>query len=243
MRVALFVTCLVDQVYPRVGTACVELLRRLGCEVSFPPDQTCCGQPAVNAGYPGAGRAAARTLIEAFANEPYVVSPSGSCVAMIHEHYPRLFEDDPEFSLHARALAKRTYELSQFIVKVLGRTDVGARFPHSVTFHPSCHASRLLGVREEPLSLLRAVRDLDLLPLPRCEDCCGFGGTFAVKLPDVSGAMVDEKVDHAEATGASHLVGTDAGCLMNIEGRLRRRGSSLRVLHLAELLNHGSEEA
>jgi len=239
MKVALFATCLVDQVVPQVGVATVHLLRHLGCRVTFPPGQVCCGQPVYNTGYPNAARTAARPLLDAFEGERYVVAPSGSCVAMIRHHFPELFADDPALSRRARELVDRTYELSEFIVTVLGITDVGAHFPHRVAFHPSCHGSRLLGVRHEPLALLREVRGLELVPVPRADDCCGFGGTFTVKVPGISAAMVDEKAAHIESTGATHLVGIDLACLLNIAGRLEQRGSGIRTLHLAELLTEG----
>lgn len=236
MNVALFVTCLVDQAAARAGVAAARLLERLGCEVSFPEDQTCCGQPAWNSGYAEPARAAARTMIEAFAGAHAVVSPSGSCAGMVKHHYPELFRGDPEWLPRARELADKTYELSQFIVRVLGVTELGGRFPHTVSYHPSCHALRLLGVGQEPVLLLRNVQDLELVPFARAEDCCGFGGTFAIKLPQLSGAMVDEKAAHLEAAGATHLVSTDVGCLLHIAGRLERRGARVRSLHLAELL-------
>jgi len=236
MRVALFITCVADQLFPAVGVATVRLLRRLGCEVSFPQAQACCGQPAFNSGYTADARAAASALLDAFADADFVVSPSGSCVGMVHHNYPELFADDAPRLRDAQRFIGKSYELSQFIVNVLGVTDVGAEFRGKVTYHASCHAARLLGAREEPLALLRAVRGLELVPLARCEDCCGFGGAFSVKLADISSAMADEKAEHIESTGAGHVISTDLGCLMNIQGRLDRRGSSVRSLHLAEVL-------
>ncbi len=235
-RVSLFITCLADQLYPEVGLSTVRLLRRLGCELDFPESQVCCGQPAFNSGYTSEARRVARGLVDAFADAEYVVSPSGSCSGMIRHYYGELFADEPDYAERAAEFAAKTYELSQFIVGVLGVRDVGARFPHRVTYHASCHGSRLLGVKQEPLELLQHVAGLELVPLPRCEDCCGFGGTFAVKLASVSGAMVDEKVDHVLETEAPYLVGTDMGCLMNIAGRLERRRAGVKTLHLAELL-------
>lgn len=239
MKAALFVTCTCDQAAPHAGAAVVRVLRRLGVEVTFPAAQTCCGQPAFNAGYPRDACAAAATLLDAFADVPYVVSPSGSCVGMVRHGFPELFADDPAALARARDLAARTYEFSQFVVGVLGRADVGATFPHRVTYHPSCHATRILGVRDEPLELLRHVRGLELAPLVRAEDCCGFGGTFAVKMADLAGAMVAEKADHVLEAAAPYLVGTDMGCLLNIGGHLARRGAAVEVLHLAELLDRG----
>ena len=235
-RVALFITCLADQLFPEVGVSTVRLLRRLGCEVDFPEAQVCCGQPAFNSGHVNEARAVARTLLNAFETAEYVVTPSGSCAAMVHHYFEPLFEAEPEAAERARKLAEKTYELSQFIVRVLKVSEVGAELDERVTYHASCHGSRLLGAKTEPLELLRHVKGLELVPLPRCEDCCGFGGTFSVKLSAVSAAMVDEKVEHVLETGATCVVGTDMGCLMNIRGRLEREGHAVKTLHLAELL-------
>jgi L-lactate dehydrogenase complex protein LldE len=237
VKASLFITCLADQLYPEVGLSVVRVLRKLGCEVDFPEAQVCCGQPAFNAGYPDEARVVARTLLEAFEASEYVVSPSGSCTGMIHHYYEELFRDDPEQLSRARRLRAKTYEFSQFLRGVLGVTRLAARLPARVTYHPSCHGSRLLGVREEPLELLNLVSELELRPLTRCEDCCGFGGTFSVKLSELSAAMADEKASHVAATGADYLVGTDMGCLMNIAGRMQRRRIAVQPLHLAELLD------
>jgi L-lactate dehydrogenase complex protein LldE len=242
VKVALFVTCIADAVAPAAALATARLLRRVGCTVTFPEAQTCCGQPAWNGGYADEARAAARTMLDAFEDADYVVSPSGSCVGMIRHSYHDLFRQDRAREERARRLADKTFELSQFLVNVLKVTDVGAVFEARATFHPSCHGARLLGVRDEPLKLLAAVRGLTLLPLARSEDCCGFGGTFAVKLAAISAAMVDEKVEHIEATGATHVVSTDLGCLLNIAGRLAKRGAKVRALHLAEVLAEGGEQ-
>ncbi|WP_419878130.1 (Fe-S)-binding protein [Brevibacillus centrosporus] len=239
MKVSLFITCLSDALYPRVGEAMVRILARYGIEVHFPEAQTCCGQPAFNSGYWDEARTSAQTLIQAFADSDYVISPSGSCTGMIHHYYPKLFENDPQLLAKANALREKTYEFTQFLVNVLGITDLGAVFPHKVTYHPSCHGSRLLGIKQEPLQLMEQVKGLDLVPLPFAEDCCGFGGTFAVKMSDISGAMVTEKADHVLETEAEVLVGLDLGCLMNISGNLRFRGKPVRVMHLAELLYEG----
>jgi L-lactate dehydrogenase complex protein LldE len=242
MKVSLFITCLGDAIYPRVGEAIVRLLANYGVTVEFPSVQTCCGQPAFNSGYWKEARETGRTIVEAFADSDFVISPSGSCTGMIH-HYPKLFEHDPVMLEKAVALQRKSYEFTQFIVQVLGITDVGAVFPHKVTYHPSCHGSRLLGVKEEPLELMRNVKGLELVPLPFAEDCCGFGGTFAVKMADISGAMVTEKSDHVLETEAEVLVGLDMACLMNIAGNLRYREQPVRVLHLAELLYEGVTRA
>jgi L-lactate dehydrogenase complex protein LldE len=236
VRVALFVTCLVDQIYPDVGVATVRLLRRLGCEVEFPRAQACCGQPFWNSGLAGEARDVAATLLDAFEGYDHVVTPSGSCAAMIVRHYAEVFHGDPIRAERARALAARTRELSQFLVHVLGVDDVGARFPHRVTWHPSCHALRGLALVDEPLRLLRNVRELELVPLVRAEDCCGFGGVFAAKYGGISGAMAAEKCEHVEGTRAAYLAGSDMGCLMNIQGALSRRGASVKAVHLAQIL-------
>ncbi|MCP3780706.1 (Fe-S)-binding protein [Paenibacillus sp. MZ03-122A] len=242
MKVSLFITCLSDAIYPKVGEAMARLLARYGVQLDFPKVQTCCGQPSYNSGYWDETRAAAKTILKAFNDSDFVVSPSGSCTYMIH-HYPELFKDEPEWLDSARRLEQKTYEFTQFMVQVLGVTDVGASFPHKVTYHPSCHGTRLLGVKEEPMKLLGSVKGLQLVPLPFAEDCCGFGGTFAVKMPDISGAMVTEKVDHIRETEAEVLVGLDMACLMNIAGNLRYREEPVRVMHLAELLYEGVKHA
>ncbi|MFB7814437.1 (Fe-S)-binding protein [Paenibacillus chitinolyticus] len=243
MKVSLFITCLSDLVYPRVGQAMVRLLARYGIQVHFPEVQTCCGQPAFNSGYWDDARKSARTLLEAFDDSDFVLSPSGSCTGMVQHYYPKLFQDDPEMLVKAEALREKTYEFTQFLVGVLGVTDLGAVFPHRVTYHPSCHGTRLLGIKDEPASLLEHVRGLELVPLPHAEDCCGFGGTFAVKMSDISGAMVAEKSDHVLETEAEVLVGLDMGCLMNISGNLLYRGRPVKVMHLAELLEEGVRRA
>jgi L-lactate dehydrogenase complex protein LldE len=239
MKVSLFITCLADQLYPEVGESVVRILHRYGCEVDFPAAQTCCGQPAFNSGYQDEAREVARGLIRAFEHSEYVVSPSGSCTGMIHHYYPDLFKTEPEWQEKALALVSKTYEFSQFLVNVLGVKDTGAIFPHKVTYHPSCHAMRLLGVKTEPLELLSNVRGVEFVELPKKEDCCGFGGTFAVKMADMSEAMVCEKAAHVVSTGAEVLVGTDMGCLMNIGGRLNKEGQPVRVMHLAQVLEEG----
>ncbi|MFF2093597.1 (Fe-S)-binding protein [Paenibacillus sp. NPDC058174] len=242
MKVSLFITCLSDAIYPRVGEAMVRLLARYGVQLDFPNVQTCCGQPAFNSGYWKEARATAATILDAFEDSDFVISPSGSCTGMIH-HYPKLFENDPVMLERARKLQSKSYEFTQFLVQVLGVKDVGAVFPHKVTYHPSCHGSRLLGVKEEPLELMRNVQGLELVPLPFAEDCCGFGGTFAVKMADISGAMVTEKVDHVLETEAEVLVGLDMACMMNIAGNLRFRNEPVKVMHLAELLYEGVKQA
>lgn len=234
--VALFVTCLVDQLYPRVGEAAVRVLERAGCAVSFPAEQTCCGQAAFNNGFQEEARVLARRFLAVFADAPAIVAPSGSCADMVREWYPRLFRDEPTLGDLARSIATRTYELSEYLVRVLGVADLGARFHAAVTYHPSCHGLRGLGLREEPLGLLRAVRDLRLVELPDAGQCCGFGGFFSIKFTALSGAMLSAKLDAIEASGAEVVTATDVSCLMHISGGLSRRGSRVRALHLAEIL-------
>lgn len=242
MKVSLFITCLSDTIYPRVGEAMVRLLAKYGIQLHFPTVQTCCGQPAFNSGYWKEARESAKTILDAFEDSDFVISPSGSCTGMIH-HYPKLFEGDSLMYERAVKLQRKSYEFTQFLVQVLGVKDIGAVFPHKVTYHPSCHGSRLLGIKEEPMELMRHVQGLELIPLPFAEDCCGFGGTFAVKMADISGAMVTEKVDHVLETEAEVLVGLDLACLMNIAGNLRYRNQPVKVMHLAELLYEGVKQA
>lgn len=233
----LFITCLADQFYPGVLQKMVGLLERLGVQVAFPADQTCCGQPFFNSGYHSQARDLARQWLKVFGGtEGYIVSPSGSCVDMVRHHYPQLFEPGTAEHRLAEAVAARTFELTQFLVNELKVTDVGARFPHKVTYHASCHLLRGLGGREEPKALLRRVQGLELLPLATEETCCGFGGVFSVIYPEVSRAMMEAKVKSIEASGAEAVVACDAGCLMNIAGGLRQANSRIRAMHLIEVL-------
>ena len=236
-RVALFVTCLVDQIRPSVGVATVGLLRRLGCDVTFDERQTCCGQPAYTTGYHDQARAVVQRNIELIheQNPDWVVTPSGSCAAMMH-HYPEFLSGDSEFHERAREIATKTFELSAFIVRVLRVTETGSHFAGRVTCHDSCHALRDLGIRDEPRTLLRNVRGLEFVETDRSDACCGFGGMFSVRYPSISVAMVDEKIAALEDARVDAVVSTDVGCLMQIDSRLRARGSSVQTLHLAELL-------
>jgi L-lactate dehydrogenase complex protein LldE len=229
-RVGLFVTCLADTLFPEVGKATVTLLERLGLEVVFPPEQTCCGQMHLNSGYPDEARALARRFVEVFEPFDAVVSPSASCVALVCGHYPELLEGAD------RGVAARTMELSRFLVDRLGVEDVGSNYVGTVTYHPTCHSLRHLRVGDAPLRLLRGVPGLELVELPEAEECCGFGGTFAVKNAEVSAAMLDEKLANVLSTGAGAVCACDASCLMHMGGGLRRRGASVRPLHLAEIL-------
>lgn len=236
MRVSLFATCIVDMFQSNVGKATVEVLERLGCEIDFPDSQVCCGQPAYNSGYVKESKEAMKRMIGTFQHAEYVVSPSGSCAYMFHE-YPNIFKGDPVWEQKAKALAEKTYELTQFIVDVLKIEDVGAKLSGNATYHTSCHMSRLLGVKKAPITLLKNVKGLTITELPGKHNCCGFGGTFSVKMAQISEQMVDEKIHHIEETGAEYLIGADGGCLMNIGGRIERKGKPIKVLHIAEVLN------
>lgn len=238
MRIHLFVPCFVDTLFPEAGAATVRVLERLGHEVVFPAAQTCCGQIHYNTGYgDGAGPLLGRFL-DIFDDATVVVAPSASCVAMVREGYPRLARAAGDATLADRVarIAPRVHELSTFLVEELGVEDVGARYPHRVTYHPTCHSLRHLRVGSAPLRLLRAVRDLDLVELPGAEECCGFGGTFAVKNADVSAAMLSDKVRAIQSTGAQVCTAVDSSCLMHLGGGLHRLGSPVRTAHLAEIL-------
>lgn len=240
MKVSLFVTCLSDIFYPEAGKHTVELLEKLGCTVDFPKGQTCCGQPAYNSGFQKEAKAAAKQLITSFEDAGYVVTPSGSCASMVHE-YRKLFHDEKDWLEKAEALKNKTFELAQFLVNVLKVEDVNAEFRATATYHTSCHMTRLLNVKKEPFALLNNVKGLDLKPLPHAYDCCGFGGTFSIKMTPISQEMVDAKVQHIMETGADVVIGADCGCLMNIAGRLSRKGLPVRVKHIAEILNSGGK--
>ena len=243
--VQLFVTCIVDTLYPQVGEAVVRSLRRAGVQVEFPPGQTCCGQPAFNAGVRREARPMAEHTIRVFeATAGPVVVPSGSCAAMIRHGYLELFSGDKTWLPRARALAERTFEFSQFLVDELGVTDLGARFPGPVTYHSSCHSLRDMGIDHQPRALLAAVRDADLpgdqplrfVELPGTQECCGFGGVFSVEHPRISTEMLERKLDNLQETHAPVVVSCDAGCITNINGGLHRHGMPQRAVHLAEVL-------
>lgn len=240
MRIALFITCLNDTLFPATGQATVRLLERLGCKVEFPRQQTCCGQMHFNTGYQRECVPMVRKFVKTFAGYDAVVTPSGSCAAMIREHYPVVAEVAGAAGKGSLATAVRAvppvYELSEFLVDKLGVTDVGAYFPHRVTFHTTCHSRRVIKVGDKPLALLRAVRGIDLVELPAAEQCCGFGGTFALKNSDLSMAMCAEKVRNVLSTGAEVLCAGDNSCLMNIGGALSRMRTGVRTMHLAEIL-------
>ena len=235
-NVTLFVQCLVDGLYPEVGEAMVTIFNKLGISVNCPLDQTCCGQPAFNAGYRKAARVAGKRFIEIFEDSESIVCPSGSCVNMVKNLYPELFEDDVKWFERAVKVGQRTFELSQYIVDILKIEDVGACYNGKVTYHDSCHLLRGLGISEQPRRLIRNIKKAELVEMKDSDRCCGFGGTFSVKYPVISTAMADDKIDNIIASGADTVTGCDVSCLMNIQGRLNRMGSSVKTLHIAQLL-------
>ena len=236
MRIALFVTCLTDTMFPETGQAVVKVLERLGHQVDFPAGQACCGQMHFNTGYRADALPMARGFVRNFAGYEAIVTPSASCASMIHEYYPTLAEDDRALAAAVSEIAPRVFELSQLLVDVLQQPDVGAYFPHRVTYHPTCHGLRMLKIGDAPYRLLRAVRGLTLADLPEAEACCGFGGTFAVKNAEVSAAICADKVAAIRQTEAEFVVATDNSCLMHIGGALSRQRSGVATKHLAEIL-------
>ena len=243
-RVALFVTCLVDLYRPAIGFAAIKLIEQSGCTVEVPPSQTCCGQPAYNSGDRRTAQDLARPVIDAFLQYDYVVAPSGSCAGMISHHYPALFQDtDPHYRGRAEALAAKTFELTAFLADVRGMTNVNATYDGSAAYHDSCAGLRELGVKAQPRRLLASVGGLEVKELREPELCCGFGGTFCVKYPEISTRMVSDKVADISATHADTLLAGDLGCLLNMAGRLKREGSPIRVRHVAEVLAGMTDEA
>ena len=238
-----FVTCLVDTFYPKTGEAIVSILRRLGVDVEFPAAQTCCGQPQFNAGL---RKDARQHMIEVFERPPrssktsevFVVTPSGSCAHMIRHNYPELFAKEPNWLARAQALAKRTFEFTEYLVDVLGITDLGAHWEGTLTYHPSCHLSRGLGIDRQPRALLKNVKGAQIVELPEETDCCGFGGIFSVAHPELSAELLKRKISNLEKTEAPTLVVADTGCIMHIAGGLHRQNKPQKVVHIAEVLNH-----
>ncbi len=239
MRVLLFATCLVDTFYPDTGEATVRLLRHFGVETAFPKRQTCCGKPADSAGYPEQVKKAARHFLSTFEGTDPIVIPSGSCASMVKNHYPELFKDDPDMIRKAQGVADRTFELTQFLVHRLQADKAGLKGSGKVTYHSSCQLMRELGVRDEPIMLLKSLAGAEFVPLPNSTQCCGFGGVFMGKLPEVSMALADEKAEAIIGTGAHVVTGCDHGCLMNIADAMKRRGSSIEVKHIAQVLAEG----
>lgn len=237
-HVALFATCINDMMFPETPMAVVRLLERLGCTVSFPREQTCCGQMFTNSGYFPEALPTVRTYLDAFEKADYIVGPSGSCVGAVRHQHPMLARHAGEEKLAQRSeeVIRRTFDLSEFLVDVLGVTDVGAYFPHKVTYHPTCHSVRVAHVGDRPMQLLQAVKGIEIVPLTDSDQCCGFGGTFSVKNPDVSVAMATDKATRVMESHAEYLVAGDNACLMNINGVLRRSRATVRPIHLAQIL-------
>ncbi|PWI58722.1 (Fe-S)-binding protein [Sulfoacidibacillus thermotolerans] len=240
MQVSIFITCLIDTMFPDVAESLVRLLQRQGIQVQVPRGQTCCGQPAFNSGYWEEAREVAKTWINAFSDSDYIVSPSGSCGAMIHHNYPMLFKDDPKRLALIEKLKARTFDWTQFFVDILQVEDLGASANVRATYHPSCHATRLLELHNAPQRLLQHVRGLTLVDLPFAEQCCGFGGTFSVKVPAISTAMATDKVTHIAKTQAQVVLGLDMGCLMNIAGRMKHMQMEIPTMHLAQFLDRAT---
>lgn len=236
MKASIFVTCLVEHLYPEVGMATVRILERLGLEVDFKPAQTCCGQPAYNSGYPEEATRVGRNLLEVFSGSDYIVTPSGSCAAMIKVSLPKLLVSSPEEAAASKRMAAQTYELTDFLSTVLGTDSTGASFPHIVTYHDSCHLLRELGIREQPRRLIGSVADIDFREMEDPDLCCGFGGLFSVNFDELSAVMGSQKLRAIEKTGAEYVVATDVSCLMHLDGLIRREKASLKTLHVAELL-------
>lgn len=237
MTIQLFITCLVDSFFPKTGLAMVDVLNRLGVDVTFPTEQTCCGQPAFNAGLREDARQMAKHTIRVFeASSDAIVAPSGSCVGMIRHGYPELFSDDPDWLPRAEAIAARTYEFTEYLVDILGVTDVGAHWDGVLTYHPSCHLLRDLGIDRQPRELLAHVHGATIVELPHAEECCGFGGVFSVAHPEISTEMLNRKIENLEASQAPTLVLADTGCRMHIAGGLSKRKKTQKVVHIAEIL-------
>lgn len=236
MRVSLFVSCLVDQLFPQVGLGTVKILEKLGVEIDFDLRQTCCGQPAFNSGFTEEAREVARHFMAVYKDSGPIVVPSGSCCAMIKVFLPELFEKGSKERELAEQISRRTYELSDFLINVLGAGETGARFPEAVTYHDSCHLLRELGIAQEPRRLIRAVRDIDFREMENSARCCGFGGTFSVKFSEVSAALGDDKIEAIRNSGARYVVANDISCLMHLEGLLTRNNIPVQTMHLAELL-------
>lgn len=237
IKINLFVTCLIDNLFPQVGESIVKVLNRVGAgRISFPETQTCCGQPAYNSGYRKEAREVAIKFLRDFDDDAYIVCPSGSCVTMVKVFYKELFENDPRYKESAGNIAGRAYEFTDFLTNVIGIVDVGAKYRCKATYHDSCHALRELGINEQPRKLLKEVSGLELVEMDMHDACCGFGGTFSVKYPDVSTAMLREKINCITASGADTVISTDMGCLMNIGGYISRNSLPFEVKHIAEIL-------
>ena len=234
--VTLFIQCLVDQIYPEVGDAMVAVFQKLGISVNCPTEQTCCGQSAYNSGYKSVSKTAAKRFIEIFEKSEVIVCPSGSCVDMVRNHYPSLFRNEPDWHSRAENVGGKTYEFTEYLVDVLKVEDLGASFKEKLTYHDSCHLLRNIGVKEQPRKLISKVVGAELVEMENSDKCCGFGGTFSIKYPQISTAILDEKLDNIISSGATTVVGCDVGCLMNIQGRLNRKKLPIKTMHIAQLL-------
>jgi L-lactate dehydrogenase complex protein LldE len=242
--VSLFVTCILDMIYPQTGVSVVKILEKVGCDVRFPLSQTCCGQPAYNSGYWNDAKQVAKQFLTAFADAQVIVCPSGSCASMVRHYYPDLFKDDPEWRERAVWAASITWEFTEFLVDGLGVTDIGAALPPTrVAFHHACHGYRLLGLGEQAQALARGIDGVEVVDLPGADQCCGFGGLFAVKMPEISGAMLNDKVKGINAAPAETIVTGDASCMTQMNGGLSRQDSPKRVTHIADLLARGLDES
>jgi len=235
MKVSLFIPCLTDQFFPRVGINVYKILKKAGVDVDYPEAQTCCGQPAFNSGYHAEAIELAQRFLQIFRNSEYIVSPSGSCTSMVKIFYPEILEQT-QLQEQLHEITSKIYEFSDFLVNVLGITDLGVSFPHKVTYHDACHLLRELKIKQAPRDLIRQVRGIELVEMDRSEDCCGFGGTFSVKYPEISTAMVEDKAAAIVQTGAEYVVANDSSCLMQIDGYLRRNRMAAKPIHLADLL-------
>ena len=238
MKVQLFIPCFIDQLYPQVAFNTVKILEKAGCTVAYNTQQTCCGQPAFNAGFWGESKDVCTKFVQDFDGVDYIVSPSASCAGFIRNNYGKLFENNA-FQSPAKKVSSQIFELSEFLVKILGVTDLGASFNGKVTFHDSCAGLRECNIKAEPRALLQQVEGLELVEMNDTETCCGFGGSFAVKYDTISVAMADQKIDHAIATEAEYLISTDMSCLMHLDGRMNHNGQQIKVIHLADVLASG----
>jgi L-lactate dehydrogenase complex protein LldE len=238
IKASLFITCLVDLFFPQVGESIVKIFRKLGIEIDFPEDQTCCGQPGFNSGFQGDTRAIARRFLSIFNQDDtrYIICPSGSCTSMVRVFYKELFKDDPQMLEITHNVSSRIYEFSEFLVNVIKAEDIGTSYTGKVTYHDSCHLLRELGIKDEPRKLIKSVKGVEFIEMNLHDTCCGFGGTFSIKFPDVSASILDEKIENIVESGADTIVSSDMGCLMQIGGALSRRGIPLKVMHIAELL-------
>jgi len=241
VNASIFITCLVDQLYPEVGQSMVNILRKLGVNLDFPKEQTCCGQPAFNSGYHREAKDMARRYMKIFKGNNYIIVPSGSCGAMIRVFYNQLFQDEPDVLSELEELSSRVFEFSEFLVQILGITDVDGKLNGDVTYHDCCHLRRELGIISQPRDLIKSVKGINFVELNQSDVCCGFGGTFAIKYPDISGAILDQKIRNIKNSGADILVANDTSCLMHMRGSFSRLGLDIEAMHIAEFLDKAME--